>query len=197
MRRRQFTRPLGQRRYRRLFVISAEGMECEPCYFAMFSAEQSTFLVKCLRGDKGSAPFYVLGRMVAYIKKYRLKPHDEAWLVVDTDQWTVEQLAPLHAWTKQKDNYHLAVSNPKFEYWLLLHFENGKGITNSRDCSDRLKRHLPHYHKSVNPRTITLDKIDDAIRRAQRRDVHPCNDWPRTLGTTVYRLVQKIRNLMS
>ena len=85
------------------------------------------------------------------------------------------------------------LSNPKFEYWLLLHFEEGTGITSSRDCSDRLKRHLPAYDKGIDARTITPERIDEAIRRARRQDNPPCRDWPRALGgTTVYRLVENI-----
>ena len=45
-------------------------------------------------------------------------------------------------------------------------FEDGTGIASSRDCSDRLKRHLPGYDKGIDARKITRDRIDEAIRRA-------------------------------
>lgn len=87
----------------------------------------------------------------------------------------------------------LALSNPKFEYWLLLHFEDGDGIASPRDCSERLKRRLPGYEKGIDARKITRDRIDVAIRRARQRDNPPCADWPHVLGgTTVYRLVENI-----
>ena len=131
--------------------------------------------------------------MKDHLRQEDLLPSDEAWLVVDKDQWTDEQLNQLHSWSLDKDNYGFALSNPKFEYWLLLHFEDGTGISSPRECSDRLKRHLPDYDKKIDARRFTRDMIKDSIRRAKERDTPPCVDWPRTLGgTTVYKLLQNI-----
>jgi len=78
------------------------------------------------------------------------------------------------------------------KFQLLLHFEDGTGITNSGQCTDRLKRHLPHFEKGH----VEVDKlqpgIHDATKRARLKDTPPCADWPRTTGTTVYRLVEKL-----
>jgi len=38
---RTFQRPLGERRYKKLFVISVEGSKTEPQYFAIFNQPQS------------------------------------------------------------------------------------------------------------------------------------------------------------
>lgn len=93
----------------------------------------------------------------------------------------------------KQENYGFALSNPKFEYWLLLHFEDGTGITSSRDCTDRLKRWIPDYDKWIDTRKITQARIDDAIRRAKKRNHAPNEDWPRSIGqTTVYRLIENI-----
>ena len=122
--------------------------------------------------------------MRKHLRKEALKASDEAWLVVDKDQWTDDQLAQLRAWVEERDNYGFALSDPKFEYWLLLHFEDGAGITSSSNCNDRLKRHLPNYAKSLDARKFTHDMIKDAIRRARQRTAPPC--------TTVYKLVENI-----
>ena len=37
--RRSFTRPLGTRRYKRLFLIATEGNKTEPQYFALLNEE--------------------------------------------------------------------------------------------------------------------------------------------------------------
>lgn len=82
-----------------------------------------------------------------------------------------------------------------FEYWLLLHFEEGKDIHSASECRLRLKRHLPNYDKSIDPFSITREMIEDALRRAKNRDTPPCVDWPRSPGsTTVYKLVDNILN---
>ena len=191
--RRKFQRRLGERPYRKLFVIAVEGVKTEPEYFAIFKDYSSEFHVKCLKSRHKNAPLHVLRRMKDYLKQEGLRTSDEAWLVVDKDKWTDEQLAQLHCWEQSECNYGLAVSNPKFEYWLLLHFEDGKSITSSSDCMDRLRHHLPGYDKGIDPRKISQDRIHDAIRRAGQRDSPPCTDWPRKLGgTTVYKLVRNI-----
>lgn len=192
--RRKFQRPLGQRRYRKLFVIATEGVKTEPQYFSIFNNHHAIIRLHCLRGSHASAPLHVLKRMQDYLKKYGMSVTDEAWLVIDKDQWTDQQLSQLHAWSESCQQYGLAVSNPKFEYWLLLHFEDGNGIASSSDCTDRLRRHLPYYDKGIEIHQISPARIDEAIERARRRDNPPCTDWPRLpSNTTVYKLIENIR----
>ena len=131
--------------------------------------------------------------MSDYLRQQALKGSDEAWLVVDKDRWTDDQLTQLHRWSQQHDNHGFALSNPHFEYWLLLHFEDGIGITGSQHCTQRLRQYLPEYDKGIDNRKFTSDRIDAAIRRARQRDNPPCVDWPRTIGNTaVYRLVENL-----
>lgn len=192
--RRKFQRPLGGRRYRKLFVLALEGIKTEPQYFSIFNTQHSVIRVNCLKGNHDSSPPQVLKRMKEFLAQETLKRSDEAWLVVDKDKWTEDQLSQLYAWAQSEDNYGLALSNPKFEYWLLLHFEDGTNIGSSRDCSERLKQYLPGYDKGIDVRKFNQGMVDDAIRRAKERDNPPSQDWPRILGsTTVYILVEKIR----
>lgn len=191
--RRRFQRPQGERRYRKLFVIATEGEKTEPQYFALFNDQKSTVKVNCLKGRHDNSPSQVLERMKKYQCKEGLKTSDEAWLVVDKDRWTEEQLAELHAWAATKVNYGFALSNPQFEYWLLLHFEHGNNISSARDCLDRLKRYLPEYKKEFPAYCFTPERIDQAVQRAKQRDQPPCTDWPRNTGSTIYRLIEQIR----
>jgi hypothetical protein len=191
--RRKFQRPLGKRRYRRLFVIAVEGVKTEPHYFAIFNDQYRVIRLRCLKGRHDSSPPQVLKRMEDHLKQNNLLGSDEAWLVVDKDQWTDIQLKQLHTWSQGAENYGFALSNPKFEYWLLLHFEDGAGIGSSRECSVRLKQHIPDYDKELDPRKIAIEMINNAILRARARDNPPCDDWPHAIGgTTVYRLVERI-----
>lgn len=189
--RRSFKRPIGQRRYRTLFIIAVEGAKTEPQYFSIFNNNNSIVCIECLKGNGDSSPLQVLRRMENRLKEQNCRPSDQAWLVIDKDQWTDEQILQLFQWTQKSPNHGLALSNPKFEYWLLLHFEDANDITSSRDCSDRLKRHLPGYDKAIDCRKIA-GRVSDAIQRAKRKDTPPCLDWPRNTGTTVYRLVDAI-----
>ena len=187
----RFRRPQGQRRYKRMFIIAAEGTVTEPEYFSLFD-EQSIVRVKCLRNRGNLPPKEALRRVREYVRKEGLKKGDEAWLVVDKDRWPDEHLAELHAWATSRKNHGLALSNPKFEYWLLLHFEEAGGVTTSGDCDRQLDKHLPNYNKHIEPQHFTADRIQGAAARAKKRDTPPCADWPRKPGTTVYRLVERI-----
>ena len=193
-RRRRFRRPPGKRRYRKLFIIATEGVKTEPQYFAIFNDRDSVVHVKCLR-SKHHSPTQVLKRMEDHLRRENLLASDEAWLVVDKDHWQDQDLEQLHKWSQGTDNYGFALSNPRFEYWLLLHFEDGTQIGSSRECSTRLKKYLPCYDKNIDARKIKPYMIKEAIRRAKLRDNSPGAKWPRRLGnTTVYKLVENILN---
>ena len=191
-RRRKFSRKLGTRRYRKIFFIASEGVKTEPQYFALFTNRERSVKVSCLKAKKGASPPQVLERMETFIKSEGLLDSDEAWLVTDKDAWTNEQLAQLHAWSHQAKNYGFCLSNPKFEYWLLLHFEDAKGVADAKTCDRRLESHLPGYDKGIPPNKITPSMIQCAVDRAKAKDAPPCPDWPRNIGSTVYRLVENI-----
>lgn len=189
----RFQRPLGERRYKKLFVISVEGSKTEPQYFAIFNQIESIVLVKCLkRAPTDSSPIQVLKKMQGYLRKESLRKTDEAWIVVDKDAWTEDQLSELLQWAKKKENHGFALSNPNFEYWLLLHFEDGNGITTLQECKIRLKRHLPNYKKDIDGKKITPELIAKAISRAKQRDANRVSDLPQVWNTTVYKLIAKI-----
>lgn len=191
--RRKFQRKLGNRRYKKIFVIATEGAKTEPHYFSLFQRRGDIFVnIKCLPGDTQSSPEKVMARMKKYLIENDLRQEDEAWLVVDKDRWTEEQLQKLYLWSQSQKNYGLAVSNPQFEIWLLYHFEDGRGVRSARSCLERLRRYIPNYTKGTSLYMITMEKINAAINRARQRDNPPCSDWPRNIGTTVYRLVEKI-----
>ena len=168
-------------------------MKTEPTYFEIIDKLTVTNHIELIQGSSNSSPRHVLERMKDRLAKGNLKDSDEAWVVVDKDNWTDEQLRALYEWGKSSKNYGLAVSNPAFEFWLLLHFEEGNDTRSLDDCKNRLKRYVPKYNKEINEKKITIKQVNDAIRRAQVRHNLPCKDWPRYPGrTTVYRLVAKI-----
>lgn len=187
----RFSRPKATRRYKRLFVIVAEGTVTEQEYFPLLN-EELIVHIKCLKNRNNLPPIEALRRVRDYVKQEGIKRTDEAWVVVDKDLWPKEHLAELHAWAQSHKNYGFALSNPKFEYWLLLHFEDAKGVATGDECDRRLRKHVPCYDKHVDPKRFTIDKILDAANRAKKRDNPPCADWPHKPGTTVYKLIEKI-----
>lgn len=187
----RFSRPQGQRRYKRMFVIVAEGTVTEQEYFDLLN-EGSIIHINCLRNQRNLSPKAALSRIRDYVRKECLRKTDEAWVVVDKDSWQEEHFTALQVWAQSRNNFGFALSNPKFEYWLLLHFEEAKGVTTSADCNKRISKHLQGYNKHIESRHFPFEKIQSAVERAKKRDTPPCADWPRKPGTTVYRLVEKI-----
>ena len=182
----------GTRRYRRVFFIETEGSVSEPQYFEMLNNICAPVQVKTLKRLAGSAPQYLLAGMRRWLAHEGLRPTDQAWIVVDTDSWPEGRLVELHRWSTEDARYGLAVSNPKFEFWLLLHFEDGNGAATSAECSRRLGRRLPNYNKAIRTADFTPNAIAEAVNRAHTRDAAAV-DWPRTPpGTTVHRLVAEI-----
>ena len=188
-------RPFRRRKpvldYRKLFVIATEGRKTEPAYFGLFNSREATIRLKVLPSRHRTSPRHVLERAEAAVKEEKLKKADETWLVIDMDQWPADQLEEVFAGC-QSAGFYLAVSNPKFEYWLLLHFEDGGVVESSRACSEKLRHYLPDYVKGNLAVHKLSPKIPDAIRRAKEKDQPPCKKWPEQNGSTVYLLVEKL-----
>jgi hypothetical protein len=186
------------RPYKKLFILVTEGKKTEPEYFAIIRQEiknsrKHLIDIKTIQ-PKNSAPQYLLKSMQRVLEKENFNSKiDEAWIVADKDEWPEEHIEGLNRWAQEQEYYGLAVSNPNFEYWLLLHFEDGTQISSAADCSTRLKKWLPDYNKGLNNSKIILDHIKNAIKRAKNRDRDSNDDWPKAAAsTTVYRLVEKL-----
>lgn len=194
--RRKFERNIGRSRYRRVFVISVEGIKTEPQYFAIFNDRSTVIHTTCLHDKKtSSSPLQALERMRSHLELKKLKEGDEAWIVVDKDSWSDHDLTQLFNWSLESESYGFALSNPKFEFWLLLHFEDGHGVGSPKECDDRLRKNLPTYDKAINPRKFPEENVRAAIARAERKNSPPVEDWHKSVsGTTVYRLVKKLIN---
>lgn len=186
-RRRSFDRRAPVRSYRKRFVVATEGQETEPQYLSIFNSKHSTVQIVLLKSKRKTSPGQVFNRL----KRADIGKNDPAWIVIDRDTWEEAELDQVYNGCKDK-GYKMALSNPMFEYWLLLHFEDGNGI-NAGNVKTRLKVHLPDFTKSHVEVHKIKPGIDEAIRRAEQKDNPPCEKWPLTTGTTVYRLVKELQ----
>lgn len=132
--------------------------------------------------------------MKEFIKKN--KKYEEAWIIHDRDNWTENDLNKITLWSNESKRYNSAISNPCFEYWLLLHFESGNGVTNKNKCLEKLKTYLPTYtnsNKGLERCKFTLENIQKAIDNAKLREHNLCYDkCNQFCYTKVYLLVEKI-----
>ena len=117
----------------RFFVIASEGADTERIYFEAlqeFVANQGINIrikIEFLKREteavrSRSAHLDVLRQLDTYKRKFEIKPQDELWLVADRDRQSTKlhNLAAVAQQCEQK-GYGLAISNPCFELWLLLH----------------------------------------------------------------------------
>ena len=87
----------------------------------------------------------------------------------------------------------LAVSNPCFELWLLLHFRESPGAQHRRHLQRKLKKFLPGYDKHFDFELVA-DRVDQAVKRAGRLDQQARRMGEPFLNPTtgVYRLIESI-----
>lgn len=185
------SRPL--RAIKKKYLIVSEGCVTEPEYFAKIDKLTTDQIeVRCISSPGRSlSPCGILKRIEDLIREQTLFPSDEIWAVLDRDEWTIEQLGKLGGWGRKRRGRSIGMSNPKFEYWLLLHFEKPKKGLSANDCDAALQKYLPNYDKHVRTE-ICMDQVRQAIARAKAQDVPRCEFFPEQNGSTVYRLLERI-----
>jgi len=164
----------------------------EKSYFDIIKGFFPGVVIKCYHGKKDSSPQKILELAKQILLDSSRIGSGKIWILMDKNSWKKEHLDELVRWAKKKMNCHVAISNPKFEYWILLHFELA-GSVSSRECSDMLSKHLPDFRKRLRT-PLTLKQVTQAVIWAKQRDIPPCTGWPNYPGqTTVYRLLESIQ----
>lgn len=198
----------------RLIVIASEGDETEPRYFTALAREYDSprTHVKILKRQEGeknnSSPSHVLQQLNDLKKEYALEADDELWLVIDRDKWTEEIVSRVAQECSQDPMMRLALSNPCFELWLVLHFvdvaalpdeeklrfQENKKRTKSSDpyLKKYLRKLMYSYHEARYNTSLLMPHVATAIKHAKAIDLTPADRWPQTLGTRVYRLAESI-----
>ncbi|MEG1553359.1 MAG: RloB family protein [Kiritimatiellia bacterium] len=195
-----FNRSFAKRRYKRLFVISCEGYCTEPEYFEYLQQLNPAACLKIVKKEKGSAPQKVLERAKRAIKSgtFGVRSGDEVWCVLDRDCWSEKDLREVETWANahSKDGITrgCALSNPKFELWLLLHFEDTSLQLTVTQCDKKLKRWMPHYKKHLTaPKSFSRELIENAIARAEKAETG--QSLLQSQGTNVHRLVKSFLSI--
>lgn len=206
--RRNFARKSGLRDAR-LIIIAAEGEETEKAYFEGLKEHyfNPRVHVEVLgRLESASDPTRVLKLLDQFRSTYHLrKGYDQLWLVIDVDRWGNQKLSSVSRQCLQK-GYQLAVSNPAFEIWLILHIRaldsyspeglNELLLNRKENNRTRLERELlallGSYNKAKPDMEFLCQHVLTAIQNARVADAHPEDRWPNELGTRVYLLAEEI-----
>lgn len=162
----------GKRSVEKIFFVFCEGEITEKQYFEVFKGGEFKKNVEVAvkpagKGGKGSnAPIGIIKRIKKNWPANYKKSIDECWAVIDQDQWTDEHIEKLKQYCRELPNGHLAISNPCFEYWLLLHFRSHMHFQDCKACERALKKYIPDYNKSIDV-AFTKEVVQEAITRAK------------------------------
>jgi hypothetical protein len=200
----------------KMFVLSFEGSVSEKKYFEDFRKStlfNNSGLIEVISlkrpTNRGSDPISVKKLLQEAKKEYRFKDTDEFWLIIDRDDWEEihnHNFDKLVDDCKKENNFFLAMSNPCFEIWLILHLkdineldEEQKRMITANERNSNSKNYIDiilseiqgrGYNKRPNPR-IFLPLTKTAISRAKELD-NENQDYPKQLGTHIYRLIEKL-----
>lgn len=196
---------------KRVVIISCEGCITEPSYFKTIKRKLSEHLKNLVeielveKPNQGSDPRNVLSNLECHIQsKFDFQEgSDILWLVIDRESVdsrknAIKQIMPIC----EEKGYNISLSNPTFEFWLLLHVADIKNydtatvyanefVTKKRRFLDKeLSNILENgYNKSnFNEDIVSLENIRNAV--SQEKEF--CNTLPEllnNLGSNVTSLI--------
>lgn len=200
----------------KMFVLSYEGNESEKKYFEdfrksdYFNDNGLIEIISLKRPEyRGSDPISVKKLLKEAKKEYRFRDTDEFWLIIDRDDWEEihnHNFDKLVKDCKKENNFFLAMSNPCFEIWLILHLKDinefdedekkrlfiNKKTSGRKNYIDEVLSEIQGrgYNKRPNP-SIFLPLTQVAINRARELDDESL-EYPKYLGTHVYKLIERL-----
>jgi hypothetical protein len=150
--------------------------------------------------EPGSTPKAIVERAVELKKQADLDAkrraddnltYDEVWCVFDVDDHRLIFEATEQA---KANEIEVAVSNPCFELWALLHFQDQRAHIERGKVQRLCIKHMPAYEKELSY-DILRSKYSDALRRSEGLEKwHDSRGTPgENPSTMVYKLVERIR----
>ena len=183
-----------------LVLVVCEGEVTEPQYINAFRLAHGANTVRVRVEAPGGDPQALVERAVklrdeAAVRAVREGDEnvafDEVWCVLDVDEHA--RLGEARTVAEQAA-IRLAISNPCFELWLVLHFADHGAHLNAKRTTELLKKHFPGYEKHVRFESLSPGYAD-AVRRAaalDQRHAKAGTDGGNP-STGVYRLTERIR----
>jgi hypothetical protein len=184
-----------------IVLIVCEGRQTEPGYFHGLSASVKNPRVTIEIAPETGVPKTI----VNFAKKHKKAADDAAkrerddnlrydtvWCVFDVDE---HPHIPEARRMANDNGIDLAVSNPSFELWLLLHFRDGPGARQRWEVLAMLKKFVEGYDKHVRFADFAPG-YPKAVKRARRLDDNAETDGEpgRNPTTGVYRLAEMVRS---
>ena len=176
-------RQVGVRTPMRTFLVFCEGEKTEPAYLKALKRERSVRDVASvdIRVDEGTSGSVPLTLVEAAAKARARSPAedgeiDEVWCVFDVE-WPQNHPNLKRALVLARESgVRVAVSNPCFELWLALHFEDQTAGLDTA-AATRLRRTLDGTSgKDLDGATYMPRRVDAARRARALDERHRGND---------------------
>jgi hypothetical protein len=177
--------PQAAHRIARRRILACEGRATETGYFeAMRKHLRLPADTLVVLGTKGTTPLTLVCAVIQERDRRQFDAADECWVVCDGDE---HRLADPAAWKQAhelaaREGVRLAVSNPSFELWYLLHFQDQHAALDAKDALAKLKKHLPGYTKATVLFPELLPRTADAIKRAKGLKDNPSTGVGQLVG---------------
>jgi hypothetical protein len=180
--------------------VVCEGKKTEPLYLRRFQHEVRNPRVHVETIGAAGVPVSVVETAIdlrAKASQAARREHDDnllwdqVWAVFDIDDHpNVERAKEL----ARKGGISLAISNPCFELWALLHFVDWRRHIERGRLRQELQRYLPEYGKELNFEAMN-SSYDVAVRRAHtlQEDAIAAEAPGRNPTTYVFLLTEVIR----
>jgi hypothetical protein len=207
--REEFFRESNTSEREKIFVLAFEGNITEEKYFSEFKNSNKfhdeliyLHLLKRSVDDTNSSPNHVFSKLKKEAKdEFNFRKGDELWMIIDTDRW--KSIPKIIEACNDLENMFVAVSNPCFEFWSLLHIKDvqeyneeelellfkNKKIGKKNYIDLKIKDIVGSYNKTNLKTDDFLPNIDKAVLRAKNLD-QPQEEYPTKLGTHVYKLIE-------
>jgi hypothetical protein len=197
----------GSRMPRARILIVCEGEETEPNYFRAFRRHLRLTSVEVEVEGKhcGSAPISVVEfairrkdqRAIEARQSDYLAEYDEVWCVIDVENPSHNTSFDKAIRRASSSGLRLAVSNPAFEFWYLLHYEDtSRAFASGNEVKRALALHVPDYTESKDMFAELYELTDTAIERSERvLEKHPNGEPFPNPSTLVFKLVRRLVNL--
>lgn len=190
------------RQGRSLILIVCEGAETEFRYFEAMRRQQGLLSVSIEVVSVGRQS----ERLVAYAVDRRWRhaqepdglPYEEVWCVFDREAAHEPEGFPTAILQADRERIGLAVSNPCFEYWYLLHYRaTNRPFQHADEVCEALRAPecLPGYQKNQDVFDRLAPLLQAAIERADRLyERHPDRPHDRfpNPSTLVQRLISRL-----
>lgn len=184
-------------------LVVCEGAKTEPNYFLAMCRDLglTAVEVRVCGEDCGSAAKSVVEHAVDKISELKKSEcYDEVWCVFDVEAPKPDPTLRRALEMADANEIGVALSNPCFEYWFILHFEKkAPPFQKNADVVKMLEEYLPDYAKG--DRTIhdqLKSRTVDAIRNAKLVIKEKCyseNLIDANPSTHVHRVVERLQEI--